>query len=121
MLNDQARALAAAQGMMRLAIAKYRALRSEFYYLETLPAARKADFLRAWLADFDAGAATSPARILRDRLGCEDVGVATFSRLVLVETGAEYHRDILKIVTFGVASGQRRTIEEMIEIRSTDP
>ncbi len=115
---DRARAVAAAQGMMQLAVYKFRLLRSDFYLQETASESRKPFYREAWIADFNASSATSPARIIKDMLGCQDVGVSTYTRLILTKPGFEYKRDILRIVTYGVCNSQRESLEQMIEVKA---
>lgn len=113
---DQAKALAAAQSMMNLAIYKYRVLKPEFNLIENATPTLIPHFQAMWVADFDAKLATTPARVLKEKLGCEDIGVSTFSRLILPGE-IDSDRDILRIISFAVVNGQRKTLQEMIEVK----
>lgn len=119
---DQAQALTIARGVMQLAVYKYRMLPAEFIrWQDTTDPGKKLLFQTAWLSDFNHQEPTSPANRLKGSFQrCDDLGVATFSRIVLTTPGMEYTKDVLRIVTFAVVNGQRRTLEELLEFRLTD-
>ncbi|MFZ2955490.1 MAG: hypothetical protein WA705_01140 [Candidatus Ozemobacteraceae bacterium] len=118
LLEDQARALTIARGVMQLAVYKFRMLPSEFFHLQDATPVDKAFFERAWMVDFDEKVPTSAVACLKAGFqGCENLGVATFTRIVLLAPNMEYTKDVLRIVTFATVNKQKRTLEELVEIR----
>lgn len=119
---DQAQALTIARGVMQLAVYKYRMLPAEFIrWQETINPGKKLEYQTAWMSDFNHADSNSPAHKLKASFHrCDDLGVATFSRIVLTTPGMEYTKDVLRIVTFAVVNGQRRALEELLEFRLTD-
>lgn len=115
-VSYQTHALAGAQAILKLAICKYRLLPSEYYTIETAPATQTTFFREAWLADFNSKFATSPAYVLCEKFGCDELGVSSFTRIVPTQIGLEYKRDFLKIEAYAVYKGKRRVLEQLVEI-----
>jgi len=122
LLVDQARALTMARGVMQLAVYKFRMLPAEFFHIQEVGTpVEKTFFENAWMMDFDSNIATSPVARLKSQFqDCEDLGVATFARIVLLAPNMEYTKDVLRIVTFATVNQQKRTLEELLEIQLSD-
>ncbi|MBF0500467.1 MAG: hypothetical protein HQM09_10065 [Candidatus Riflebacteria bacterium] len=123
-LFDQARASTIARGVMQLAIYKFRMLPAEFFRTDEIASDCPLNvpfFQSTWMADFDSKIATSPVTLLKNSFqGCQDLGVATFTRIVMSSPGQEYTKDVLRIVTFATVNQQTKTLEETFEIKLTD-
>ena len=107
---------------MQLAVYKFRMLPAEFFRAQDpgLTPAQKAFLTRSWLADFDAANATSPVRLLKNNFpNCQDLGVATFTRIVMTSPGKEYTQDVIRIVTYATVNQQKKTLEELLEVNLT--
>lgn len=129
---DASRSLMAATAATQLAIYKYRVLPSEYYKIHTLDTAvRKgtADaatvawltaLKTAWMADFQSDTPNSPAEKIKTELDnstgiSHSFGVEEFS--IVSKAGSGYAKDYLKIRAWGAASGTRKVLEELIEVR----
>ena len=121
LLADQTRALVAAKSLMQPAIYKCRMLPADFFRLNEagLAPASQSTYLGVWLSDFDT-AASSPAKILAGHFPMvSSMGVGTYTRVLMQKPGLQYRRDYILIETWAVCNGQKKTIQELLEMSVT--
>ncbi|RCK76712.1 MAG: hypothetical protein OZSIB_3304 [Candidatus Ozemobacter sibiricus] len=125
-LELQAKALAAARGIMQMALYKFRVLPTEFYQVASavreLPPAQAAPYTSIWLAEMDSERDGPIARRLTDALKLHDgrtyrVGINRFELITREDTG--YRRDFIKIEAWGQCETEKKIIEELLEVEVT--
>ena len=122
-LEDQAKALLGAKALLQAAIYKYRVLPSDFFRIkeEEGDPIKQNTLYQAWVADFDASYASSPARAIQDSVpGITDIGLATWPSIVnFSKPGMQYKQDFMRVRTYAVYNGFRKEIEELVELHVT--
>lgn len=122
-LELQAKALAAARGLMQVALYKFRVLPTEFYQVASavreLPPAAAAPYQAVWQAELESDRGGDIARHLTDSLRQFDghsyqVGINKYELLTRMDSG--YRRDFLRLEVWGQCESERRVIEELLEV-----
>ncbi|NLI77169.1 MAG: hypothetical protein GX442_12100 [Candidatus Riflebacteria bacterium] len=126
LLLAQSRALLAARGIMQMALYKFRVLPTEFYQVASLtrlvPETVDDPVRSGWLAEMQSPAGGPIAQKLADSLKASDgkdyaMGI---SRFELVTREAEgYRKDFIRIEAWGACEGQKKIIEELLEVEVT--
>jgi len=133
-LFDQTKALMAARAAVELAVYKYRMLPAEFYKVNRLlhapmtSTAERDFFSAAWMNDFSGpsaampGGFVSPARVIIDEMRREtgdpiDLGVDGCELVTRKESG--YVKDFLRVKAWGSCNGERKTLEQLVEVEVT--
>ncbi len=125
-LELQAKALAAARGIMQMALYKFRVLPTEFYEVASatkeLPPEAAGPYKAIWLAEMDSDKGGPIAQHLTDSLKLVDgrtyrVGINRFELVTREDTG--YRRDFIKIETWGQCETEKKVIEELLEVEVT--
>ena len=135
-LVKQTKAMMAAKAAVQLAVYKYRVLPREFYLYQDalkpgplvtvgLPPPASADVVDAWMGDLSSQNGGVFAS-LAARLAAVDPEGGTYQMRVtkfdLISKASQgYQQDFLRIEAWGDYDGDRKTIEEFVEIQVTHP
>jgi len=123
----QTKAMMAARGALQMAIYKFRVLPNEFYYAAAnsdtaVNASADTRIFDAWLEDLNSTTDDSSAKKLADSLKTADgmdyqLGIEEFRLISKKDQG--YYQDFVSIKAWGNCEGERRVLQELIEVGLT--